>query len=115
MTTTTLTNHKSETQLTTAEVALVSTSSSEKKYLGMFSVTNTSESTVDVTFWRIGDSVTGVEGVGGNWIFSKGIAAKESVRMDKIMGHMLGNSMKISGKAEVAAVINIDISGTTEV
>lgn len=112
--TTTLNNFVSETQLTAAEVTLVSTLSSEKKFIGMATVTNTSANNVEVTLWRILTATTGTTGSGGNWIFRKTIPAGEAVIINKLMGHVLGGSMKISGLAGTAGVINIDISGTTE-
>ena len=112
--TTTLNNFVSETQLTTSEVTLTSTLSSEKKFIGMATVTNTTDANVEVTLWRIATATTGTTGSGGNWIWKKSIPAGVTVTIDKIMGHVLGGSMKISGLAGVAGVINIDISGTTE-
>ena len=112
--TTTLSNFTSETQLTTSEVSMLSTTSSEKKFVGMATVTNTSSSNVEVTLWRLATTTTGTTGSGGNWIYKKTIPANATERIDKIMGHVLGNSMKISALASTASVINIDISGTTE-
>ena len=112
--TTTLADFTSETQLTASEVTMVSTSSSEQKFIGMATVTNTSTSNVEVTVWRILTATTGTTGSGGNWSWRKTIPANSTVRIDKIMGHVLGNSMKISALAGTASVINIDISGTTE-
>ena len=101
--TTTLNNFVSETQLTTSEVTLMSTLSSETKFIGKATVTNTSDA-----------NVAGTIGSGGNWIWKHPVPAGGTVNIDKIMGHNLGGSMKISGLAGVAGVINIDISGTTE-
>lgn len=112
--TTTLANFTSETQLTTSEVAMVSTTSSEKKFIGMATLTNTSSSNVEVTLWRILTATTGTTVSGGNWIIKKTIPANATERIDKIMGQVLGASMKISALASVASVINVDISGTTE-
>ena len=112
--TTTLSNFTSETQLTASEVSMLSTTSSEKKFIGMATVTNTSDSNVEVTLWRLATTTTGTTGSGGNWIYTKTIPANATERIDKIMGHVLGNSMKISALASTSSVINIDISGTTE-
>ena len=112
--TTTLNNFSSETQLTASEATIESTTSSEKKFIGMATVTNTSESNVEVTVWRMLTATTGTTGSGGNWIWKKTIPANTTERIDKIMGHVLGNSMKISALAGTASVVNIDISGTTE-
>jgi len=112
--TTTLANFTSETQLTASEVTMVSTTSSEQKFIGMATVTNTSVLNVEVTVWRLLTATTGTTVSGGNFIWKKTIPANSTVRIDKIMGHVLGNSMKISALAGTASVINIDISGTTE-
>ena len=112
--TTTLANFTSETQLTASEAAMVSTTSSEQKFIGMATLTNTSTSSVEVTVWRLLTATTGTTGSGGNWIYKKTIPANATERIDKIMGHVLGNSMKVSALASVASVINVDISGTTE-
>lgn len=112
--TTTLANFTSESQLALTELAVVSTGSSEKKFIGMATLTNTSTERVEVTLWRLATATTGTTGSGGNWIYKKTIPANATERIDKIMGHVLGNSMKISALADTALVINIDISGTTE-
>lgn len=112
--TTTLNSFTSEKQLTTSEVTMVSATSSEKKFIGNATVTNTSTSNVQVTVWRILTATTGTTVSGGNWIWKKTIPAGTTEYIDKIMGHALGNSMKISALADTASVINIDISGTTE-
>ena len=112
--TTTLANFTSETQLTTSEVSMVSTTSSEKKFIGAFVLTNTATTNVEVTVWRVATTTTGTTGVGGNWIYRKTIPAGQSMRVDAVMGQSLGNTMKISALASAASVINIDISGTTE-
>ena len=112
--TTTLNNFVSETQLTTSEVALVFTSSSEKKFIGAATVTNTSTSAVEVTFWRMLTATTGTTVSGGNWFIKKTIPANQTERLDKLLGQVLGNSMKISALADTTSVINVDISGTTE-
>lgn len=111
---TTLKNHKSETQLGTSESTLVSTNTSESKFIGKFTLTNTSANDVEVYLWRLSASTTGTTGSGGNWIYRKTIVSGETVTVDKLQGHVLGQSMKISGLAGTASVVNVDISGTTE-
>lgn len=111
---TTLENFKSETQLTASETTLVNTNSSEKRFVGQFTLTNTSTSNVEVTLWRILTATTGTTGSGGNWIWKETIPANKTVKVNNLVGHVLGNSMKISGLADTASVINVDISGTTE-
>ena len=109
-----LSDFTSETQLSTTEVTLVSTNSSEKKFIGMATVTNTSTSNIEVTLWRLDDTTTGTTGSGGNWLWKKTIPANKTEIVDKLLGHVLGNSQKISGLAGTASVVNIDISGKTE-
>ena len=110
----TIDNFASETQLTASETTIVSSSSAEKKFIGMATVTNTSINNVEVTVWRLASATTGTEDSGGNWLWKKIISANTTVIIDKIIGHVLGNSMKISALAATASVINIDISGRIE-
>ena len=112
--TATLDSFASETMLTDVEQTLTSTNSVEKKFLGMATVTNTSTAPVEITVWRIATGSIGTEGVGGNWSIVKIVAAKQTERLDKILGQVLGNGMKVSALASVAGVVNIDLSGTTE-
>lgn len=112
--TTTLTNFTSETQLTTSAANLVSTTSSEKKFIGKATFTNTSTSNVEVTIWRLLTASSETTGSGGNWLVRKTIPAGTTWECYEIMGHSLGNSMSISALADTASVINADISGTTE-
>jgi len=112
--TTILSDFTSETQLAVTETTLVSTNSSEKKFIGMATVTNTSTNNIEVTIWRLDDTTTGTTGSGGNWLWKKTIPANKTEIVDKLLGHVLGNSQKISGLAGTASVVNIDISGKTE-
>lgn len=112
--TTTLNSFVSETQLTTSEAILTTTGSTEKRFVGMATVTNTSAANVEVTLWRIANGSTGTTGTGGNWAWRKTIPAGQALRIDAILGQVLGNSMKLSALASVDGVVNIDISGTTE-
>ena len=112
--TTSLNSFVSETQLTSSEATLIVTGTGEKKFIGAATVTNTSTATVSVTLWRIGSAVTGTTGSGGNQFLVKNVAAGATERLDKLLGQVLGNSMKISALANVGGVVNIDISGTTE-
>jgi len=113
--TTSLSDFSSEIQLGATESTLVSTNSSEKKFIGKSTFTNTSSSNVELTVWRIGSATIGVVGSGGNWIDKASIPAGKTYTCYKIMGHVLGNSMKISALASTTNVINADLSGTTEV
>ena len=55
----TLNSFVSEKQLTTIEATLLSTNSTEKKFIGAATVTNTYTSEVEVTFWRMLTATTG--------------------------------------------------------
>jgi hypothetical protein len=112
--TTSLNSFTSETQLGVSASTLVNTNSSETKFIGNLTLTNTSTSNVEVTLWRINSATTETTGSGGNWIFKETVPAGKTVKVNKLVGHVLGNSQKISGLAATAAVINVDISGTTE-
>ena len=112
--TATLANFTSETQLGVTDSQLVSTSTSETKFIGKATVTNTSTSNVEVTIWRILTATTATEGSGGNWLIRETIPAGRTVPLTKLMQHVLGPTMAIKAKADTASVVNIDISGTTE-
>lgn len=109
---TTIQRFLSETQLTTAATNLVTTSTSETKFIGKCTVTNTSDSNVEVTLWSIATATSATTGSGGNWIFRETIPAGVTVTVDKLQGHIIGNSSAIKGLAGTASVVNIDISGT---
>lgn len=111
---TTLDSFTSETQLTASETTLVFTGETDKKFIGAATVTNTGATRADIEVWRIGVAVTGTSGSGGNWLIKKSIPAGVTVRLDNILGQVLGNSMKISALSSIAGVLNVDISGTTE-
>lgn len=112
--TTTLNNFVSETQLGTSAADLEASSSSEKKFIGAATVTNTSSSNVQVTIWLLASATTETTGSGGNWIYRKTIPAGRTERIDSIIGHVIGQSMSLSGLADTASVINVNVSGTTE-
>ena len=111
--TTTLNNFANAVQLSTSATTLISTSASETKFLGNITLTNTSSSNVEVTLWRLLTATSETTGSGGNWIFKKAIPPG----LTKVVGlpsHVLGPSMKLSGLASTASVVNFDGSGTTE-
>jgi len=110
---TTIQRFVSETQLTTAATNLITTTTSESKFIGKFTLTNTSDSNVEVTLWAIATATSATTGSGGNWIFRETIPAGATVTVDKLQGHILGNSSAIKGLAGTASVINVDASGTT--
>ena len=111
---TSLESFKSETQLTTAEVSLTSTTSTQKKFIGMLTLTNTSALAVEVTLWRTAIATVGTTVSGGNWFYKDTISANKTVKVSQMVGHVLGGEMKVSGLAGTANVINVDMSGTTE-
>ncbi len=101
-------------QLTASEVTLVSSSSSEKKFMGAIQIFNTSTSNVEVTFWLMLAATSGTTGSGGNQKYVRTIPAGTSRAIMDFQGQVIDNSMKFSGKAGTTAVINYTISGTTE-
>jgi len=111
---TTIQDFVSETQLTTAATTLISTNTSERKFIGKFTLTNTSTSNVEVTLWRIATATSATTGSGGNWFFRETIPAGVTVTVDKLQGHILNPSSSIKGLAGTASVINVDASGTTQ-
>lgn len=112
---TNLNSFVSETLLPSVTTTLISAGSSEKKFLGVITLTNTTASNVEVTLWRIPTASTETTGAGGNWIYRETIPAGATVKVQKLSGHVIDNSMKLSGVAATASAVNIDISGTTEV
>lgn len=111
---TTLDQFTAETKLTAIEASLVTSGASEKKFLGSVQLFNTSTSAVEVTLWLINTATTGTTGSGGNQSLVKTIAAGSSIRLMDFAGQVVDNSMKFSGKADTASVVNIRVSGTTE-
>lgn len=111
---TTLQSFVSETQLTTEATNIVTSNTSERKFIGMVTVTNTSASNVEVTLWRILTASTATTGSGGNWTVRETVPAGRSIIIDKLRGQVLNPSMSIKGLSDTASVINIDISGTVQ-
>lgn len=111
---TTLNNFVNETQLGITVSSLEASTSTEKKFIGAASVTNTSTSNIEVTIWLLLTASTATSGSGGNWIYRKTIPAGRTERIDAIIGQVIDNSMTLSGAAGTANVINVNISGTTE-
>ena len=112
--TATLANFTSETQLGVTDSQLVSTSTSETKFIGKATFTNTSASAIEVTVWRLATATTATTGSGGNWLDKRTIQAGKVWECDKLLGHVLGNSMQVRAVAGTANVINADLSGVTE-
>ena len=101
-------------QLTASEVTLVSSTSSEKKFMGAIQIFNTSTSNIEITFWLMLTATTGTTGVGGNQKYVRTIPAGTSRTIMDFQGQVIDNSMKFSGLASTTAVVNYPISGTTE-
>lgn len=112
--TTSLTSFKAGAQLDGTTETLVSSSTTQIKYIGKAVFTNTSASNVTVTVWKLATATTETEGSGGNWLDSKVIAPNKTWHCTAIEGQSLGNSEKLSAKAGTASVVNVSISGTTE-
>ena len=101
-------------QLTASEVALVSSTSSEKKFLGAIYLFNTDTTEAEITFWLMLTTTTGTTGIGSNEKYVRTIPAKGRLTIMDFQGQVIDNSMKFSGKASTTAVVNYTISGTTE-
>ena len=101
-------------QLTDSEVNLVSSTSSEKKFLGAIQVFNTGTSNLEITFWLMATATTGTTGAGGNQKYVRTIPAGTSRTIMDFQGQVIDNDMKFSGKASTTALVNYTISGTTE-
>ena len=104
-----------ETQLTTSASDIVAAESNEKIFIGNVTFTNTSSSNITVTIWRLNTATTATTGSGGNWLVIKTIAPNKTWICYELMGHVLGNSEVIQSSADTASVVNVDISGTSEV
>lgn len=111
---TTIQRFTSETQLTASANNLVTTNTSERKFIGKCTLTNTSDSNVEVTLWAIATATSPTTGSGGNWIFRETIPAGKCVTVDKLQGHVLNPSQAIKGLAGTTLVVNVDISGTNQ-
>ena len=101
-------------QLTASEVALVSSSSSEKKFLGAIYLFNTDTTETVVTFWLMDTATVGTTGSGSNEKYSRTLPARGRMTIMDFQGQVIDNSMKFSGLASTTAVVNYTISGTTE-
>ena len=96
--TTTLKNF-GQGQLTDSEIALVSSSSSEKKFMGAIQLFNTSTVNIEVTFWLMLTATIGTTGVGGNQKYVRTIPAGTSRTIMDFQGQVIDNNMKFSGEA----------------
>ena len=112
---TTLSNFVSESQLLTSATNLVTSNTSETRYMGKVTVTNTSDSNVEIYLWRILSGTTATTGSGGNWTVRATIPAGKETVIYALQGQVLGPGMALKGQAGTASVVNVDISGTIEV
>ena len=110
----TLNSFTSEVQLPATELSLVISGSSETKFLGSIYMFNTSSSNVEVTLWLNQSTTTGTTGSGSNEAFIGTIPAQSGKKITLLGSQVVGKSMKLSGKAATASVVNVFISGTTE-
>ncbi len=113
---TTLKSVTIETQLSVTVSDIAVSGTSENLFLGQVTFTNTSTSNVEVIVWRLlSTSSTATEGSGGNWLTKKIIAPGKEWTCYPVIGHILGNNQVVKAKADTANVINVDISGTSEI
>lgn len=111
---TTLSNFAFETQVPATVANIITSLSSEKKFIGSLSLTNTSASNVEVTLWLILTDTTATSGSGGNWKWKGTVPAGRSISVSTMLGNVVDKSMALKAQASTGNVVNIDISGTTE-
>ncbi|GAG14205.1 unnamed protein product [marine sediment metagenome] len=108
----------SETQLGTDKDAaasiLVSTTSTEKKFIGDVEYTNTSVSAIEVTVWRLLTATTATTGSGGNWLAKKTIQPGKVWSCPELRNSTLGISMSVRAIAGTGSVVNANLGGVTE-
>ena len=109
-----LANFTSETQVGTSSTSLVATSSSEVKFIGKATFTNTSASAIEVTVWRLLTATTPTTGSGGNWLDKRTVQPGKVWECDKLESQVLGNSMSVFATAGTGSVVNADLSGVVE-
>lgn len=112
--TTTISSFVRETQLTASATTLFNTSTSEIKFIGKFTLTNTSDNNAEATIWLLNSSTSETTGSGGNWAIRRTVPAGETITINELQGQVLNKSMKVSGLAATASVINVNISGTVQ-
>lgn len=109
-----LENFTSEKKVGSVNTILVSTTGTEKKFIGKATFTNTSVLPVEVRIWRIATASTPTTTSGGNWLDVRTIQPGKVWEADKLESQVLGNSMSVYALAGTASVINADLSGVTE-
>ncbi len=102
------------TQLAASAATLISTTNAEKKFIGKITLTNTSASSVTCYFLIALTATTLTTGSGGNYNAKVVIPPGTQIDLPELSGQIIGNSMKLSGYASTASVVNILISGVTE-
>ena len=112
--TTTIDNFLTEQQLTASAADLITTGTSEKKFISNFLATNTSTSNIECTFWLLDTGTSATSGSGGNYSVKVTIAAGKEKQIYGLIGQTLGSSQKIMGLAGTTSVVNIVASGSTE-
>ena len=113
--TTTLNNFSTAVQLTAIAPDVAVSVSGEKKYIGQFTLTNTSAASVEVTVYKIDTSETETSGSGGNWLTKRTIQPSKVWNVLVDVGNLvLDGAQTLSAVAGTGAVINAECSGTVE-
>lgn len=102
------------TQLAASESTLISTTNAEKKFIGKITLTNTSASSETCYFLIALTATSLTTGSGGNYNAKVTIPPGTQIDLPELSGQIIGNSMKLSGYASAANVVNVLISGVTE-
>jgi hypothetical protein len=95
--------------------ALVSSNSSEKKFLGQITLTNTSDTTKqEVHLWiQLTATTLTTTKPGGNFIEVLTLQPLQKKTID-LRGHVVDQSYSFSAVADTATTVNYIVSGTTE-
>lgn len=110
----TISSYAIETLIGTSATSLVTTESTESKFITAAVFTNTSSSSVVVTIYRLNSSTTPDSGSGGNKLVSQRIPPGEPWTCTELLSQTLSGSQKIIGIADTAGVVNANISGITD-
>jgi len=112
---TTLDSFSEEKFLAATPTNVFSTTGSQKKYIGKFTLTNTGTTAEEVILWRLNDTTTPTTtSPGGNWLKKLTVPAGATLEVLQLAGHVLDRSMKIAAQTDTASTVSSDVSGTTE-
>lgn len=100
--------------LGTSPTVIAQTNTSQKAFIGNVTLTNTTESDVEVYIWRLLTATTPTTGISGNWLERVTVPAGKVIKLTKLIGHTLNPAMSITGQAAIANAVNYDGSGTIE-